>query len=45
MSHVPDTPGLGVDLNYEGIEANLRLPGLFEADRRMEHAQARLLAA
>lgn len=24
---VPDTPGLGVDLNYEGIEANLRTPG------------------
>ena len=28
---VPDKPGLGVDLNYEGIEANLRFPGLFEA--------------
>ena len=27
---VPETPGLGVDLNYEGIEANLRFPGLFE---------------
>lgn len=27
---VPDKPGLGVDLNYEGIEANLRFPGLFE---------------
>ena len=27
---VPDTPGLGVDLDYEGIEANLRFPGLFE---------------
>jgi L-alanine-DL-glutamate epimerase-like enolase superfamily enzyme len=27
---VPDRPGLGVDLNYEGIEANLRRPGLFE---------------
>ena len=28
---VPDKPGLGVDLNYEGIEANLRPPsGLFE---------------
>jgi L-alanine-DL-glutamate epimerase-like enolase superfamily enzyme len=27
---VPDTPGLGVDLNLEGIEANLRFPGLFE---------------
>jgi L-alanine-DL-glutamate epimerase-like enolase superfamily enzyme len=27
---VPDGPGLGVDLNYEGIEANLRTPGLFE---------------
>jgi L-alanine-DL-glutamate epimerase-like enolase superfamily enzyme len=27
---VPDRPGLGVDLNYEGIEANLRGPGLFE---------------
>jgi L-alanine-DL-glutamate epimerase-like enolase superfamily enzyme len=24
---VPDKPGLGVDLNYEGIEANLRTPG------------------
>lgn len=23
---VPDAPGLGVDLDYEGIEANLRLP-------------------
>lgn len=27
---VPETPGLGVDLNYEGIQANLRFPGLFE---------------
>jgi L-alanine-DL-glutamate epimerase-like enolase superfamily enzyme len=27
---VPDAPGLGVDLNLEGIEANLRFPGLFE---------------
>ena len=27
---VPDKPGLGVDLNYEGIEANLRRGGLFE---------------
>ena len=27
---VPEAPGLGVDLNYEGIEANLRTPGLFE---------------
>ncbi len=27
---VPDKPGLGVDLNYDGIEANLRFPGLFE---------------
>lgn len=27
---VPETPGLGVDLNLEGIEANLRFPGLFE---------------
>lgn len=28
---VPDKPGLGVDLNYEAIEANLRTPGtLFE---------------
>ncbi|OGO05065.1 MAG: hypothetical protein A2Y73_03720 [Chloroflexi bacterium RBG_13_56_8] len=27
---VPEKPGLGVDLNYEGIEANLRWPGLFE---------------
>jgi L-alanine-DL-glutamate epimerase-like enolase superfamily enzyme len=24
---VPEKPGLGVDLNYEGIEANLRTPG------------------
>lgn len=24
---VPDRPGLGVDLNYEGIEAELRTPG------------------
>ena len=28
---VPDAPGLGVDLNYEGIEANLRRGGMFEA--------------
>lgn len=27
---VPDKPGLGVDLDYQGIEANLRFPGLFE---------------
>ncbi len=27
---VPERPGLGVDLNYEAIEANLRSPGLFE---------------
>jgi L-alanine-DL-glutamate epimerase-like enolase superfamily enzyme len=27
---VPDKPGLGVDLDYEGIEASLRFPGLFE---------------
>lgn len=27
---VPDRPGLGVDLDYQGIEANLRYPGLFE---------------
>ena len=27
---VPDVPGLGVDLDYDGIEANLRFPGLFE---------------
>jgi len=27
---VPETPGLGVDLDYDGIEANLRFPGLFE---------------
>ena len=27
---VPDKPGLGVDLNLEGIKANLRRPGLFE---------------
>jgi L-alanine-DL-glutamate epimerase-like enolase superfamily enzyme len=24
---VPDAPGLGVDLNYEAIEENLRTPG------------------
>ncbi|MFC1719294.1 mandelate racemase/muconate lactonizing enzyme family protein, partial [Candidatus Poribacteria bacterium] len=29
-AHVPGKPGLGIDLNYEGIEANLRFPGLFE---------------
>ena len=28
---VPDKPGLGVDLDYDGIEANLRFPGLFES--------------
>jgi len=28
---VPEKPGLGVDLNYEGIEENLRSPGLFES--------------
>ncbi len=27
---VPDKPGLGVDLNLEGIRENLRWPGLFE---------------
>jgi len=27
---VPEKPGLGVDLNYEEIEKNLRFPGLFE---------------
>ncbi len=27
---VPEKPGLGVDLDYAGIEANLRFPGLFE---------------
>ena len=27
---VPDKPGLGVDLNYDGIKENLRFPGLFE---------------
>ncbi len=27
---VPETPGLGVDLDYGGIEANLRFPELFE---------------
>ncbi|MBC7237086.1 MAG: mandelate racemase/muconate lactonizing enzyme family protein, partial [Chloroflexi bacterium] len=27
---VPEKPGLGVDLNYEGIKENLREPGLFE---------------
>jgi L-alanine-DL-glutamate epimerase-like enolase superfamily enzyme len=31
---VPDAPGLGVDLNYEGIEANLRFPGLFESTEK-----------
>jgi L-alanine-DL-glutamate epimerase-like enolase superfamily enzyme len=29
-ARVPEKPGLGVDLNYEGIKANLRFPGLFE---------------
>ena len=28
---VPEKPGLGVDLNYAGIEANLRTPELFQA--------------
>ena len=28
--HVPERPGLGVDLNLEAIEENLRRPGLFE---------------
>ena len=27
---VPEKPGLGIDLHYEGIAANLRFPGLFE---------------
>jgi L-alanine-DL-glutamate epimerase-like enolase superfamily enzyme len=27
---VPDRPGLGVDLDLEGVAANLRWPGLFE---------------
>ncbi|MBM3211363.1 mandelate racemase/muconate lactonizing enzyme family protein [Candidatus Poribacteria bacterium] len=27
---VPEKPGLGVDLNYDGIKENLRFPGLFE---------------
>ena len=27
---IPERAGLGVDLNYEVIEANLRFPGLFE---------------
>ena len=27
---VPEKPGLGVDLNYEGIKENLRFPNLFE---------------
>jgi L-alanine-DL-glutamate epimerase-like enolase superfamily enzyme len=31
---VPDAPGLGVDLDYEGIEANLRFPGLFESTEK-----------
>ncbi len=30
FARVPEAPGLGVDLNYEGIDANLRFPGLFE---------------
>ena len=29
-ARVPEKPGLGVDLNLEGIEKNLRSPGLFE---------------
>ena len=28
---VPEGPGLGLDLNLEGIQENLRWPGLFEA--------------
>lgn len=28
---VPDAPGLGVDLNLDGICENLRVPGLFES--------------
>ncbi len=27
---VPEKPGLGLDLNYDGIQENLRFPGLFE---------------
>jgi L-alanine-DL-glutamate epimerase-like enolase superfamily enzyme len=27
---VPEAPGLGVELDYEGVKANLRFPGLFE---------------
>jgi len=27
---VPEKPGLGVELNYEGIKENLRFPGLFD---------------
>ena len=27
---VPEKPGLGVDLNYDGLKENLRFPGLFE---------------
>jgi L-alanine-DL-glutamate epimerase-like enolase superfamily enzyme len=27
---VPEKPGLGIDLNYDGIKENLRFPGLFE---------------
>lgn len=30
IGEVRDAPGLGVDLNLEGIAANLRFPGLFE---------------
>jgi len=29
-ARVPEAPGLGVDLDYAGIKANLRFPGLFE---------------
>lgn len=29
-AQVPEKPGLGVDLNLEGIKENLRIPGLFE---------------
>ena len=45
MCKVPDKPGLGVDLNLEGIKANLRPPRPVRADGRVEHAQAGLLAA
>ena len=41
---VPDTPGLGVDLNYDGIEPTCASRPL-RADRGVEYAEAGLLAA